>query len=155
MQLTPEALLLDTMPCVGFILSMVMALEIGDVKRFPSAEQLASYAGSVPTVRSSGGRTRLGGISKEMNNTEMGLYRGGKPDRDVAAAAGRHACGEAVSANQPDPKALHSGSGRSSSSGGSQLLDFEQTGRVSGTEGSGKGFVNARVSAAKRLAQRG
>jgi len=74
MQLTPEALLLDTMPCVGPILSMVMALEIGDVKRFPDAEHLASYAGSVPTVKSSGGRTRLGGVSKEVNLTLKWAY---------------------------------------------------------------------------------
>jgi transposase len=74
MQITPEAQLLDTMPCVGPILSMVMALEIGDVKRFPGAEHLASYAGTVPTVKSSGGRTRLGGISKEVNPTLKWAY---------------------------------------------------------------------------------
>jgi transposase len=64
---TAEADLLKTMPGVGRILSMVMTLEIGRVERFPSAEQLASYAGLVPRVRSSGGHTRLGQICGDVN----------------------------------------------------------------------------------------
>jgi transposase len=60
MQTMPEAHLLRTLPAVGRILSTVIALEIGDVSRFPSAENLASYAGLVPRVHSSGGRTRMG-----------------------------------------------------------------------------------------------
>ena len=38
--------------------------EIGDIKRFSSARKLCSYAGLVPSVRSSGGRTRYGSITK-------------------------------------------------------------------------------------------
>lgn len=45
----PAAKLLDTLPCVGPILSAVMAL-IGSIERFQSGEQLANYAGLVPTV---------------------------------------------------------------------------------------------------------
>lgn len=45
--------LLDTLPCVGKILSAVLALEIGAVSRFPSAEDLTSYAGLVPGARES------------------------------------------------------------------------------------------------------
>jgi len=67
MQVTPEADLLKTMPYVGRILSMVMALEIGRVERFPSAAHLASYAGLVPRVHSSGGHTRLGQICGDVN----------------------------------------------------------------------------------------
>jgi transposase len=48
-----ERSLLDSLPCVGPILSAVMALEIGDVKRFPGAQHLASYAGLVPRARES------------------------------------------------------------------------------------------------------
>jgi transposase len=51
MQVTAEADLLKTLPYVGRILSMVMALEIGKVERFPSAAHLASYAGLVPRRR--------------------------------------------------------------------------------------------------------
>jgi transposase len=67
MKATVEADLLKTLPYVGRILSMVMALEIGRVERFASAEHLASYAGLVPRVHSSGGRTRLGQICGDVN----------------------------------------------------------------------------------------
>lgn len=45
--------LLDTLPCVGPILSAVMALEIGAVGRFPEPAALASYSGLVPAARES------------------------------------------------------------------------------------------------------
>jgi|SRR5579859_631599 len=45
--------LLDSLPCVGKILSSVMALEIGDVRRFRGSDHLASYAGLVPAARES------------------------------------------------------------------------------------------------------
>jgi transposase len=67
MQVTAEADLLKTLPYVGRILSMVMALEIGKVERFPSAAHLASYAGLVPRVHSSGGHIRLGQICGDVN----------------------------------------------------------------------------------------
>src|SRR6266851_4285997 len=55
----PRSGFVQHMPYVGRILSMVMTLEIGKVERFPSAAHLASYAGLVPRVHSSGGHTRL------------------------------------------------------------------------------------------------
>ena len=55
--------LLRTLPGVGEILSATIYLEIGDVRRFGCATQLASYAGLTPTVLSSGGRTRMGPTS--------------------------------------------------------------------------------------------
>ena len=67
MQESAEADLLKTLPYVGRILSMVMTLEIGRVDRFPSAAHLASYAGLVPRVHSSGGHTRLGQICGDVN----------------------------------------------------------------------------------------
>ena len=60
MKVSAEADLLKTLPCVGKILSMILMLEIGRVDRFPTAAHLASYAGLVPRVRSSGGHTRMG-----------------------------------------------------------------------------------------------
>lgn len=67
MQNSAEADLLRTLPYVGPILSTVMALEIGRMERFPSAAHLASYAGLVPRVHSSGGHTRLGQICGDIN----------------------------------------------------------------------------------------
>ena len=58
---------LQTMPGVGKILGPVIALEIGEVRRFAYAERLASYCGLVPRVFSSGGHTRLGGTSRFVN----------------------------------------------------------------------------------------
>jgi transposase len=67
MEVSAEADLLKTLPCVGTILSMVMMLEIGRVDRFPTAAHLASYAGLVPRVHSSGGHTRMGQVCGNVN----------------------------------------------------------------------------------------
>ena len=67
MKVSVEADLLKTLPCVGPILSMVMMLEIGRVDRFPTAAHLASYAGLVPRVHSSGGHTRMGQVLGNVN----------------------------------------------------------------------------------------
>ena len=67
MRATVEFDLLRTLPYVGPILSMVMSLEIGTVDRFPSSAHLASYAGLVPRVHSSGGHTRLGQVCGDVN----------------------------------------------------------------------------------------
>lgn len=64
---TPEMKRLMSMPGVGRILSVVIALEIGDVNRFPSPQHLASYAGTVPRVKSSGGRTVYGKVRSDVN----------------------------------------------------------------------------------------
>src|ERR1700676_2187374 len=45
MNVSVEADLLKTLPCVGKILCMVLMLEIGKVDRFPTAAHLANYAG--------------------------------------------------------------------------------------------------------------
>jgi len=66
MKVSVEADLLKTLPCVGKILSMVLMLEIGRV-RFPTAAHLASYAGLVPRVHSSGGHTRMGQVCGNVN----------------------------------------------------------------------------------------
>jgi transposase len=58
---------LQTAPGIGEILGPVIALEIGDISRFARAEQLASYAGLVPRVFSSGGKTTLGRTSRFVN----------------------------------------------------------------------------------------
>jgi len=54
MPITPTMQLLKSLPGVGDILSIVIATEIGAIARFTRAEQLASYAGTTPTVNSSG-----------------------------------------------------------------------------------------------------
>ncbi len=60
--------LLKTMPGVGEILAATIYLEIGDVRRFGSPQQLASYAGLTPSVHASGGKMRLGRTSPMANH---------------------------------------------------------------------------------------
>jgi transposase len=60
--------LLKTIPGVGDILGATIHLEAGDVMRFPSPAHLAAYAGLVPTVHSSGGKTHYGPTSPKANH---------------------------------------------------------------------------------------
>jgi transposase len=61
----PRASLLTTMPGVGVYTAAVIVAEIGDVTRFPGPKQLCSFAGLVPSTRSSDGHIRHGRITKE------------------------------------------------------------------------------------------
>jgi transposase len=64
----PDLALLKTLPGVGFILGMVLLLELGDVNRFASNEHMASYGGTTPRVHSSGGKTRFGQLRSDVNH---------------------------------------------------------------------------------------
>jgi transposase len=66
-EITPEMQWLLTMPGVGVILAATIALEIGEVQRFPSAMHLASYAGTTPRVHASGGKVRYGSLRADVN----------------------------------------------------------------------------------------
>ena len=66
-EVTPEMQWRETMPGVGVILAATIALEIGEVGRFLSAERLGSYAGTVPRVHASGDRVRYGRTRPDVN----------------------------------------------------------------------------------------
>lgn len=66
--LTPEIKLLMSLPGVGPVLAITIALEVGDISRFPDAAHLASYSGTVPRVKSSGGKTRFGRTRTDVNH---------------------------------------------------------------------------------------
>ena len=68
LEASPEMKLLRTVPGLGPILAPLVWLEIGDVDRFPRAENLASYAGLVPRIIASGGRIRHGGTCRNVNH---------------------------------------------------------------------------------------
>lgn len=53
-----------TIPGISFFSSLLITSEIGDYKRFSSSRKLCSFAGLVPSVYASGGKTRLGRITK-------------------------------------------------------------------------------------------
>jgi transposase len=63
----PQAKLLMTQPGVGPNTALAFVLTIGDVGRFPRGKQVASYLGLIPREESSGGRQKLGAISKQGN----------------------------------------------------------------------------------------
>ena len=65
---TPMMQLLMTIPGIGPILTTVIALEVGDINRFPNAEHLASYAGTVPRIHASGGRSFHGRTRPDVNH---------------------------------------------------------------------------------------
>jgi transposase len=60
-----EARRLMTHPGVGPQTALGMALTVGEVNRFATSKQLASYLGLTPREHSSGGKQRLGHISKQ------------------------------------------------------------------------------------------
>jgi len=64
-QESEDAKLLMTIPGVGYFSALAISAEIGDIKRFPSAEKLCSYVGLVPSLRQSGAAVRLGRITKQ------------------------------------------------------------------------------------------
>jgi transposase len=63
-----EAVRLMTHPGVGPVVSLAFVLTVGPVERFPHSRQLVSYLGLNPREHSSGGRQRLGAISKQGNS---------------------------------------------------------------------------------------
>jgi transposase len=61
----PIACALATITGVGPVLGLTLRAEIGDVTRFPGGPALASYAGLVPRVESSGERVYHGRITRQ------------------------------------------------------------------------------------------
>ncbi len=68
-----EAKLLMTHPGVGPVTSLAFVLMVGPVARFQRSKQLVSYLGLNPREHSSGGKQKLGSISKQGNPMLRGL----------------------------------------------------------------------------------
>src|SRR5271169_2204139 len=64
----PAALRLQTHPGVGPVTALAMVLTLGPAERFRSGKQVGSYFGLIPSEHSSGGRQKLGRISKQGNS---------------------------------------------------------------------------------------
>ncbi len=60
----PAARRLATIPGVGPVTATALVVAIGDISRFHSGRHLAAYLGLVPKQHASGGKARLGTISK-------------------------------------------------------------------------------------------
>ncbi len=57
--------LLQTIPGIGVLTATVLVALVGDIHRFPSSREFASFLGLTPKEDSSGCRRRLGAISKQ------------------------------------------------------------------------------------------
>src|SRR5258707_5351929 len=62
-----ESRRLEEIPGVGPIVATALVAEVGDWKAFSSGRSLAAWIGLVPRQHSTGGKERLGGISKQGN----------------------------------------------------------------------------------------
>jgi len=60
----PVAQRLQTIPGVGPFGALLLQAEIGPITRFGSAQELAAYAGLVPSTQSSGGKTHHGHVGR-------------------------------------------------------------------------------------------
>ena len=60
--------LLRTIPGVGLVTSVLLALEIGDVNRFGSFDQLCSFVGLVPNVSGSGDSEHVLGLTNRAHH---------------------------------------------------------------------------------------
>lgn len=63
----PQAQRLRTIPGIGPFLGLSLAVEIGDIERFPSATHLRGYSGLVPAVHQSGDKDARGPLTKTGN----------------------------------------------------------------------------------------
>jgi transposase len=84
----PEARLIRSVPGYGIFLSVLVAVEIADIERFPKASKFLSYAGVIPSTHSSGGRSYHGKIVKQGNRwlrwaAVEAVYPGIKADFDI------------------------------------------------------------------------
>lgn len=64
----PTAQRLRTIPGIGAFLSLALAVEIGDVKRFPDPTNLRGYSGLTPSVHQSGDKDARGPLTKRGNS---------------------------------------------------------------------------------------
>jgi len=79
-----ETRLLMTHPGVGPVVATAFVLTLGDPQRFADSKRVASYLGLVPLERSTGGRQRLGHITKQGSSLLRGLLV------EAARVAARH-----------------------------------------------------------------
>lgn len=63
----PSARLIQSVPGFGVFLSVLVAVEIEDIRRFEDVSKLHAYAGVIPSTHSSGERSWHGKIIKEGN----------------------------------------------------------------------------------------
>jgi len=71
------SLWLDDCPGIGPVLATALAATVADPKAFRSGRNFSAWIGLVPKQHSSGGKNRLGGISKQGDRYLRGLFVAG------------------------------------------------------------------------------
>ena len=74
---TEMSMRLDEAPGVGPVLATAVVATVADPKAFRSARNFSAWIGLVPKQHSSGGKNRLGGISKQGDRYLRGLFVAG------------------------------------------------------------------------------
>ena len=92
-QQIPAVERLRSIPGIGLLTATAMVGFVGDIQRFRSSRQFASYLGLTPREHSSGNQRRLGGISK----------RGDRYLRTLLIHGGRSVLWRAPKAENPSP----------------------------------------------------
>ena len=80
---------LATIPGIGVITATALVATIGNASQFHSCRQLAAWLGLVPRQYSSGGKKRLGRISKRGDGYIRRLLVHGARGKEYAASRGR------------------------------------------------------------------
>jgi transposase len=117
--------LIETLPGVGFILAVVILVEVGDVERLARAEQLAAYAGTTPRGIASGGCEPL---------PEVGVRGGGQQHLPAPTIPAILSCQPAVRTGTGAQRPSESDWGGGPPPGGSHLLDTTEIREVPGSE---------------------
>jgi transposase len=68
---------LDEIPGIGPALATALVASVADPKAFRSARDFSAWIGLVPRQHSSGGKEKLGGISKQGDRYLRGLFTAG------------------------------------------------------------------------------
>ena len=72
--LNEKVKLLITIKGVSPLLAMAFLSDIGDIERFKTVRKFNAYLGVVPTVKSSGGKTRMGNINRHSRSLSRSLF---------------------------------------------------------------------------------
>lgn len=60
----PWVSLLRTVPGISTLTAMILLLELGEITRFPSRDQLCTYVGLIPDTQSSGEKEHIGEMTQ-------------------------------------------------------------------------------------------
>jgi transposase len=80
----PQVRLLMTLPGVGCATALALKAALGDISRFPSADQAAAYLGLAPSTSQSGDKAYHGRITKRGNSHARWMLT------EAAQSVGRH-----------------------------------------------------------------